>query len=70
MNEEKVEEKFLNFDLSKISEDATIQDIYNIKNIENNYIYFNANITSKNTDTKNINVKCSLKDYICIEDYS
>ncbi len=70
LNEEKVEEKFLNFDLSKISEDATIQDIYNIKNIENNYIYFNANITSKNTDTKNINVKCSLKDYICIEDYS
>ena len=41
---EKVEEKFLNFDLSKINEDSIIRDIYAIKKIKNNYIYFSADI--------------------------
>ena len=69
LNEEKIEEKSLNFDLSKISKNSKIEDINKIEKIEDNYIYFEANILENNNDVSIniIDVKCSLKDYICIE---
>ncbi len=69
LNEEKIEEKSLNFDLSKISKNSKIEDINKIEKVEDNYIYFEANILENNSEVSIniIDVKCSLKDYICIE---
>ena len=58
LKEEKIEKKEINFDYSQIN---SIPFLKRIEKIEDEYIYFMA----QNKNNEELNIKCSLKDYIC-----
>lgn len=59
--------KELKFDTTQISDkELEYVMISRIKKVEDGYIYLKANV--ENTDRRDINIKCSLENYICVEE--
>lgn len=73
LNRENPKRKDLSFDLSEIMKaEILMSDIYRIEDVDDEYIYFIGSIRGYNgdipvDDRRGVQMKCSLKDYKCVE---